>query len=411
MNSPMRFCPHCGAAQNRPEARFCPSCGRPLSLQTRPAPPAIQQPAEPPQTLMRRRLRWLLPIALLLLVLVVALALPTTRTTWLAVLSAPTPTVVATGDRPGSDVATVSTATSEVLPATPATILVVPTATALPAATAVATATPVSTATSLPTATQAPTNTPISTPAAPEATARQAVNLRIGPDQDFDVVRLLTAGESMRLQGRTQQGDWLQVTTDDGATGWVFAQYLDKNTEGVEVLPVVTVPPLPQCRVAVDSRLSSAFTRSDLGCPVGAAQIIWAAWQPFERGALLWRDDRDQVTVLYQGAGWSTLPDQWDQVSPPPQRGTPPAGRQAPIRGFGWIWGNSEQVFNGLGWAVDQEKGVCLLVQDFERGFVLTKSSASSCSDRQGRTNYSRGAEMPPLFVAAYGAGAGWRFY
>jgi len=215
----------------------------------------------------------------------------------------------------------------------------------------------------------------------------------------------------MRPQGRTQENDWVQVTTTDGATGWVFAQYLDKDAEEVEALPVMTVPSLPQCRVAVDNRLSSAYARSALGCPVGAAQIIWAAWQPFERGAMLWRDDRDQVTVFYQGTGWTSLPDQWDQVSQPPLRGAPPAGRQAPVRGIGWIWGNSEQVFNGLGWALDQEKGVCLLVQDFERGFVLTRSSASSCSDRQGRTNYSRGAEMPPLSIAAYDAGAGWRFY
>lgn len=411
MNSPMRFCPHCGAAQTRPEARFCPSCGRPLSLQPQPAPPAIQQPEVPPRSLMRRRLRWLLPITLLLIVLVAVLALPPARTMWLAVLSVPTPTVFPTDERPGRGVATVPTATSELPPATPTAIPVASTAMAPATAPAVATATPVSTATSLPTATQAPTNTPTSTPAAPAATARQAVNLRTGPDQDFDVVRLLTAGESMRLQGRTQQGDWLQVTTDDGATGWVFAQYLDKNTEGVEVLPVVTVPPLPQCRVAVDSRLSSAYARSALGCPVGSAQIIWAAWQPFEGGAMLWRNDRDQVTVFYQGAGWSTLPDQWDQVSPPPQRGAPPAGRQVPIRGFGWVWGTRDEVFNGLGWATDEEKGVCILVQDFDRGYVFAKSGVSSCNDRQGRTNYSRGAEMPPLSIAAYGAGAGWRFY
>jgi len=360
---------------------------------------------------MRGRLRWLLPITLLLLALVAVLALPPIRTMWSAALSALNAPVVSTDERPGSDVAIVQTATSELLPPTPTKIPVEPTATAPPTATTVATATPVPTATSLPTATQAPTNTPTSTPAVPEATARQAVNLRSGPDQDFDVIRLLPVGESMRLHGRTEQGAWVQVTTDDGATGWVFAQYLNKDTEAIEGLPVVTVPPLPQCRVAVDNRLSSAFIRSDLGCPVGTAQIIWAAWQPFEGGAMLWRGDRDQVTILYQGSGWSTLPDRWDQVSPPPQRGAPPAGRQAPIRGFGWIWGNSEQVFNGLGWAIDEEKGVCLLVQDFERGFMLTKSSASSCSDRQGNTNYSRGAEMPPLSIAAYGAGAGWRFY
>lgn len=243
----------------------------------------------------------------------------------------------------------------------------------------------------------------------PQATAQRAVNLRTGPSQDFDRIRLLPPGEVVSILGRTAQGDWLQVKTSDGATGWVSAPYLTIDNATIAALPVVVTPTLVPCSIEVDGRLRSAYGRNTLGCPVSNARIVWAAWQPFERGAMLWRDDVNQVTVFYQGAGWTTLPDQWDQVTAAPSRGAAPPGLQAPVRGFGWIWGTRDEVFNGLGWATDQEKGVCLLLQDFEHGFVFAKSGASSCADRRGGSNYSRAAELPPLFIAAYSDGAGWR--
>lgn len=243
----------------------------------------------------------------------------------------------------------------------------------------------------------------------PQATAQQAVNLRTGPGQDFDRIRLLPQGEVVSVLGRTAQGDWLQVQTADGATGWVSAPYFTVDNAAIAALPVVSAPTPAPCSIEVDSRLRTAYTRDTLGCPVTDSRIVWAAWEPFERGAMLWRSDLNQVTVFYQGAGWVTLPDQWDQVTLAPSRGAAPPGRQAPVRGFAWIWGTRDDVFNGLGWATDEEKGVCLLLQDFERGFVFAKSDVASCADRQGGSNYSRAAEMPPLFITAFGDGAGWR--
>lgn len=411
MTTKPRFCPNCGSPQTRADARFCQSCGRPLPQ--RPAAPD-GPPTPPPEPARRnRRLLAALLIVVLPLVLATVLALPKTRSALLALVS-PQPTQASPTEMPAdhgreSPSPRVVESSTASLPAATA-----PVATATPPNTAApfATATPPDTATPVATATPEPTATQIPSPAlsTPQATVLQAVKLRTGPGQEYDTIRLMPVGESLDVLARSQQGDWLQVVASDGANGWAFAQYLD--TSGIVAqLPVVVPPSLPPCSIAVDGSLRSVYSRSALGCPTGGAHITWSAWQPFDGGAMLWRDDTNQVTVFYNGSGWASLPDQWDQQSTPPSRGAPPDGRQAPQRGFGSIWGNSEQVFNGLGWAVDQEKGVCLLVQDFERGFVLTKSSASSCSDRQGRTNYSRGAEMPPLSVAAHGAGAGWRFY
>lgn len=405
------FCPNCGAQQKRTDARFCQACGRPLPV--RPATPApLSQPSTPLPR--RRKLLWLLPLIALLLALAVVLA-PPTRSALLTLVTRPT-IVLVTEEPPGREVATptsaavdsatsASAATQAVTESPPATVGPDVTATPPPTTPSASTATPALTAT------RVPTSTPITPPTPPQVTVRQQVNLRAGPSQDFDVVRLLQTGERLTLQARTQQSDWLQVTANDGATGWAFAQYLDLDGAIVATLPVAVAPTLPTCSVAMDDRLRSAYTRSALGCPVSGARITWAAWQPFERGAMLWRDDTNQVTVFYQNGGWSTLPDQWDQVSQAPSRGAPPASRQAPIRGFGWIWGTRDAVFNGLGWATDGEKGVCLLVQDLERGYVFVKSNVPTCTDRQGNPQSNRAAELPPLFIGASGNGASWRSY
>lgn len=397
MTGPVRFCPNCGTPQTRADARFCQSCGRPLPQ--RPMPPA----GAPTPSLMpaprNHRLLGVLLIVALLLALAIVLALPPTRSAILA-LVIPQPT------QPSSS-AGQSPATTQAPERTPPVV----TQTAAPEP--ISTATPPDTAIPVVTATPEPTSTerPSPTPSAPQATVLQAVNLRTGPGQDFDVIRLLSANESLMATARAQTGDWIKVETVDAVVGWVFALYTDIGDGAFAALPVVTPSSLPPCSIAVDSSHAAAYSRSRLGCPLNSTRIIWAAWEPFERGGMLWRNDRNQVAVFYEGDGWTTLPDRWDQVSSAPGRGAPPSGRQIPIRGFGWIWGTRDDVFRGLGWATGEEKGLCIMIQDFERGFVFAKSSAASCTDRNGQTNFSRAAEVGSLFIAAYDNGEGWQRY
>lgn len=104
--------------------------------------------------------------------------------------------------------------------------------------------TPSSTATLVPnpTATRTPTPevpTPTDTPSAPVGTVNvDVLNLRGGPGTTFGIRAKLTSGETLNLLGRNDIGTWLAVSTLDGATGWVAAEYV-AATMMVDELPVV----------------------------------------------------------------------------------------------------------------------------------------------------------------------------
>jgi hypothetical protein len=146
--------------------------------------------------------------------------------------------------------------------------------------------------------------------------------------------------------------------------------------------------------------------QDEFGCATGAASIVWAAYQPFERGSMLWRSDRDTSYVFYSNGSWSPIEEGWDG-GPMADRGAPPPGLQAPQRGFGYVWSHSDEYFNGLGWARDQEKGFCALVQDFEKGFMLRSTDVPSCT-AENLYNFATAGDWTPLLVAA-GDSDQWR--
>jgi len=259
--------------------------------------------------------------------------------------------------------------------------------------------------TETPTATPKPTNTPI-----PSASVRKTVWLRTGPGAEYNALRKLQPGETIDLTGRNENGAWVQVETMQREIGWVFADFLNTGNLSISVLPHIPAPPLPACKIAVDGQFQSVYARDHLGCPIGAAHIIWAAWESFQRGSMLWRDDLNKVTIFYNGGGWQTVPDRW-QGEPTPYRGDPPLGLRQPVRGFGWVWGRNDRVFNGIGWTTDEEKGVCLKVQDFQKGFIMIKSNEPYCTDHWGNNNFSHVAELPSLFIVAESNGRAWRTY
>jgi hypothetical protein len=119
-----------------------------------------------------------------------------------------------------------------------------------------------------------------------------------------------------------------------------------------------SIPPTATCVQGVDNQLSSEWDRGRLGCPASEPAIVWSVWQPFERGYMLWRSDTRRVIVFYGGdRTWTEFTDQWTEGAAIPSRGTPPPGLSAPIRGFGYIWGTYDSVYDGIGWALEQEKG------------------------------------------------------
>lgn len=103
-----------------------------------------------------------------------------------------------------------------------------------PALVSTATLVPVPTATSAPTP-ELPTSTP--TPAVPLGTVNvDVLNLRGGPDTTFGLRAKLMQGEKLNLLGRNDETTWLAVSTVDGATGWVAAEYVSMTVMIDELL-------------------------------------------------------------------------------------------------------------------------------------------------------------------------------
>ena len=109
------------------------------------------------------------------------------------------------------------------------------------------------------------------------------------------------------------------------------------------------------------------------------ANSVWCAWEPFERGYMLWRKDTQQVVVLYANGTWEQFSDPWQEGQALPSRGNPPEGRVVPVRGFGLLWGSNDDVFKRLGWATADESGADATIQYFENGYVAYGGVLQPC--------------------------------
>ncbi|MCC6799051.1 MAG: hypothetical protein IT325_02975 [Anaerolineae bacterium] len=99
-------------------------------------------------------------------------------------------------------------------------------------------------------------------------------------------------------------------------------------------------------------------------CPASQA-MVQGAIQAFEGGYMLWRGDTGAIYVLFGDDNtWSTYPDTWTEGEAV-NAGEPPAGRVAPIRGFGKVW-VSEGLSGRLGWALADEQGYTMTVEEYQ---------------------------------------------
>ena len=151
-------------------------------------------------------------------------------------------------------------------------------------------------------------------------------------------------------------------------------------------VPVTTQAPTPiptakpteaQCAIAVDPRLplSKKADNAGLGCAAASGAETFAAFQPFERGVMFWREDLKHIYVLQNDGTWSSHEDTWtgsyEQVVTEPDL-SPPRGLYAPVRGFGQVW---RLELGGppspIGWGTGEEQGYTMVVQPFARGLLL----------------------------------------
>ena len=97
-------------------------------------------------------------------------------------------------------------------------------------------------------------------------------------------------------------------------------------------------------------------------CPL-TQEHPWAAFEPFERGYMIWRGDTREIYVLYSEDGYETYQDTWQEGNPVVIPGTPPPGLYAPVRGFGNLYASQPQVRERLGWATAEENGYTMWVE------------------------------------------------
>ena len=104
-------------------------------------------------------------------------------------------------------------------------------------------------------------------------------------------------------------------------------------------------------------------------CPMDGVESAPGAFQPFENGMMVWRSDTHEILVLFDSGQFWPYADSWVEGEPDAVTGTPPAGRIAPVRGFGKIWAaenagsGADSLRQSLGWATAVEQSYSMQVQ------------------------------------------------
>jgi hypothetical protein len=102
-------------------------------------------------------------------------------------------------------------------------------------------------------------------------------------------------------------------------------------------------------------------------CPLTQDEV-WAAYEPFEHGDMIWRSDSSEIHVLYDDGSYETYTDTWQEGDPVTISGAPPPGLYAPVRGFGNLYASQPHVRERLGWATAPESGYTMMVETIPGG-------------------------------------------
>lgn len=112
-------------------------------------------------------------------------------------------------------------------------------------------------------------------------------------------------------------------------------------------------------------------------CPEEPALTVFAVFQPFERGALIWFGDTRQIYMLTADHRLRVYQDSFvEGMADPPD--VAPDGLLTPVRGFGRLWQSLGGPNSALGWATAAEQGF---------------DSARQAAGRTSYTTYVQGTE------------------
>lgn len=91
-------------------------------------------------------------------------------------------------------------------------------------------------------------------------------------------------------------------------------------------------------------------------CPVEPIRYVFTAWQPFERGVMMWISESRQIWVMTDDQHLQIFDDRYQEGDPTPAAVAPP-DRFTPQRGFGRVWEGLGGPDSRLGWALGEETG------------------------------------------------------
>jgi hypothetical protein len=333
--------------------------------------------APPAKAGLPRWLLWAAGAAALLLVLAIAALLlgrrpgpPTAQTPPAALtVSSAAEAVVATSTPAPS--ATLRTAAGA---DTPAAAKTVPGQTALATSQSTSTPEPAATAPSSPTPAPAQETGPLLA-VRPDL---DAVNVRSGPATAYPKIGQMKPGPQFAVTGRNATGDWLRFTFN-GQPAWVAREFVNLTGDVGSVaeaqaaglpptaIPSPTAPPAP-CSVAAGPTFARVWNRAMMGCPVGNEFGLTSAYESFEHGWMLWRQDNDRHYAVFDDGA------QVFYTYPPTETEYYCSEAQAlgrPKRGFSHVWCENADVRSRIGNALNDEIGNSRPVQEFENGFMI----------------------------------------
>lgn len=166
----------------------------------------------------------------------------------------------------------------------------IPTQTPIPTNTPEPTATPVPlTDTPIPEPTStAPIETPILEVGSPIVTASENdINIRSGPDTNYDVIGTLPIGESLEIIGRNADSSWWQVSTPNGI-GWIFANVATASNVN-DTIPIVesSSPHVPPTATEVSPQPTPVPTEPPASTgPTFTNEEVDPPWWPCAQGQI-----------------------------------------------------------------------------------------------------------------------------
>ncbi len=105
------------------------------------------------------------------------------------------------------------------------------------------------------------------TPTGPIIVVPDLVNVRTGPNTEYQLIGVLIAGQTAPAIGRTSGGDWIQITYAGvpNNIAWVYSPFVVLDPPGA-FLPIIEPPPTATPRVTptIDPTLAAQFNLSDV---------------------------------------------------------------------------------------------------------------------------------------------------